>query len=265
MEQFDFCLTVLGARGSIPVSHKNVREFGGSTSCYMVRAGDETIFLDAGTGLIFAPDIPGKAPTILLSHLHLDHVLGLGMYPRLSQPGKLTHLMLKADSAEQAKEQLAALYSPPFWPLPLTDYAGDLDVVPLTPSFQIGEVHVEVDEGRHPGDCAVFRLWYKNKSLVYASDFEPDDASFSRLASFSRDTDLLLYDAQYTEDAYPLRKGFGHSTAEMGIELMEQCGAARLLLIHHDPLAFDDVLSARDHMLGRKNVSYARESEMILL
>ena len=265
MEQFTFCLTVLGARGSIPVSHKRIQEFGGSTSCYLVRAGGETIFLDAGTGLIFAPDIPGKAPTILLSHLHLDHILGLGMYPRLSQPGKLTHLMLQAESAEDAKKQLSALYSPPFWPLPLTEYAGSLDISPLTPSFQIGEVRVDVAEGRHPGDCVVIRLCHKDKSLVYATDFEPDDASFSKLASFSRDADLLLYDAQYTEDEYPLRKGYGHSTAEMGIEFMKRSGAKQLLLIHHDPLASDDDLSDREHRLGRKGVHYAREREVILL
>lgn len=265
MSHFDFCLTVFGARGSIPVSSKSIQEFGGSTSCYLVRAGDETIFLDAGTGLTFAPDISGKAPTILLSHLHLDHVLGLGMYPRLSQAGKLTRLMLPADSAEAAERRLSALFIPPFWPLPLTAYAGTLDIAPLAPSFQIGEVCVDVISGRHPGGCAVFRLRYKDKSLVYATDFEPDAASFSELVSFSRNADLLMYDAQYTEDEYSQRKGFGHSTAEKGIEAMEKSGAARLLLIHHDPQASDAELLRREQMLGKKNVHYAREREVILL
>ena len=265
MNHSDFCLTVLGARGSIPVSHRKIQEFGGSTSCYLVRAGDETIILDAGTGLIFAPDIPGKAPTIMLSHLHLDHILGLGMYPRLSQAGTLTHLLLPADSAEDAKTRLASLYSPPFWPLPLTEYTGTLDVAPLSPAFRIGEVRVETAEGRHPGGCKVFRLYCKDKSLVYATDFEPDAASFSALAAFSRGTDLLLYDAQYTEAVYPQRKGFGHSTAEKGIELMEQSGAARLLLIHHDPHALDDELLRRERMLDRANAHYAREGEVIYI
>ena len=80
MKEHNMCLTVLGARGSLPVSDTKRSRFGGATSCYMVQAGSETIFLDGGTGLVSAPALSGKPPVILLSHLHLDHVIGLGMY-----------------------------------------------------------------------------------------------------------------------------------------------------------------------------------------
>ena len=102
-------LTVLGARGSIPVSGPQFALFGGSTSCYMVEAGGETIFLDAGTGLLSAPTAFARPPVILLSHLHLDHVLGLGMYPRLSRPGEKTRLMLPAASAREARARTIRL------------------------------------------------------------------------------------------------------------------------------------------------------------
>lgn len=265
MEQSSMRLTVLGARGSVPVNSRRMMEFGGSTSCYMVQAAGETIFLDAGSGILFAPKTYEKAPVILLSHMHLDHVLGLGMFPRLSEAGALTRLLLRSDSSADAEAQLAALYAPPFWPLPLTQYAGRLDIQAISPSFRIGEIQIDTLEGRHPGGCLVFRLRCKGKSIVYATDYEPDEISFSELASFSAKADLVLYDAQYTAEEYAKRQGFGHSTAEKGLELLRLSGAAQLLFIHHDPQASDEELLRRERQLGVGSAHYAREGEVIEL
>ena len=261
MKKDGMSLTVLGARGSIPVSKAEQTLFGGATSCYMVQAGDETIFLDAGSGLPAAPSQVRKAPVILLSHLHLDHVIGLGMYPRLSQPGAVTRLLLKADTAEDALSQLAGLYSPPFWPLPLTQYEGRLLVEPLPALLRVGDVTVESMEGCHPGGCLVFRLQHEGKRLVYATDFERDETAFERLIRFCHGSDLLLFDAQYTAEEAAARKGYGHSSAETGLELLEHSGSKRLLLIHHDPYASDEELLRRERQLNRANVRYAREGE----
>lgn len=263
MSQSDFRLTVLGARGSVPVCRSSV--FGGDTSCYLVEAGDEHVFLDAGSGLIFAPELSGKAPVILLSHLHLDHILGLGMYPRLSEKGAVTRLRLPCSSAAEAGELLAALYAPPFWPLPLTDYAGRLDIETIPRAFSVGEIEIDTMQGRHPGGCVIFRLRYSGKALVYVTDYEPDDASFEALTTFSRGAALILYDAQYTRAEYEKRRGFGHSTAGKGIELLEKSGAKQLLLIHHDPHATDEELLRRERELGRADVRYARQGEEIKL
>lgn len=265
MQEHNMRLTILGARGSIPVSGIQQTRFGGSTSCYMVEADGETVFLDAGSGLVSAPVQFEKPPIILLSHLHLDHLLGLGMYPRLSETGAVTRLYLRAASTEEAKERLAGIFAPPYWPLPLTDYKGSLELEPLRESFRVGNILIDCMEGRHPGGCAIFRLSCSGKRLVYATDYEPDEASFSRLISFSRNADLLLYDAQYTAEEYESKRGFGHSTAEKGIELMKRSGAKSLLLIHHSPQASDEELLRRERVIGRENVHYAREGETICL
>ena len=265
MQEYNMRLAILGARGSIPVSGTQQTRFGGSTSCYMVEAGDETVFLDAGSGLVSAPVQFEKPPAILLSHLHLDHLLGLGMYPRLSESGAVTRVYLRAASTEEAKERLAGIFAPPYWPLPLTDYKGSLELEPLRESFRVGSVLIECMEGRHPGGCEIFRLSCNDKRLVYATDYEPDEASFSRLITFSRDVDLLLYDAQYTAEEAETKKGFGHSTAEKGIELMERSGAKSLLLIHHSPHASDEELLRRERESGRENIRYAREGATIYI
>ena len=257
-------ITVLGTRGSVTTGGRDREIFGGDTSCYMVRAGGETVFLDAGSGLISAPAELPRPPHILLSHLHIDHVLGLGMYPRLSQKGQETTIHVPVGPGEDPKELLDRLYSPPLWPLSLSDYAGTVRILPLTFPLRIGELTVEGLPGCHPGGSVIMKLTYAGRSIVYATDYEYEERSADHLEAFARGTDLLLFDGQYTEPELPARRGFGHSTAEKGLALMERSGARRLLLIHHDPRSTDDMLLAREAQLpGRAR--YARKGERIVL
>ena len=266
MAEFDgMRVTVLGARGSVPACGRQFTGFGGSTSCYMVQAGEQTVFLDAGSGLVSAPVDFSVPPVILLSHLHLDHILGLGMYPRLSQKGKRTDIYVPAAPGEDPQALLNGVYEPPYWPLTLKNYAGDVHISPLQAHLEAGGIAIDTLEGYHPGGCKVFRLRYNGKTLVYATDQEPDEDGFAKLAAFAKDADLLLFDGQYSEEEYESRRGFGHSTAQKGIALMQQCGAKKLLLIHHDPHSTDAELTARETALGRADVRYAREGETIVL
>ena len=136
MTSSDFHLTVLGTRGSMAIGSPAFSEFGGNTSCYMVRAGEETLFLDAGSGLLAAPDEYAKPPVILLSHLHLDHVMGLGMFSALSKRGQkvILYVPFCAD-AEEARSEIDRLFSPPFWPLKLSQMGAELQIRPLPSSF----------------------------------------------------------------------------------------------------------------------------------
>ena len=265
MDKNDFELTVLGARGSMAVCRPDCMTFGGNTSCYMVRAGDETIFLDGGSGLINAPTQFEKPPVILLSHFHLDHVMGLGMYPRLLIKGEKTIIYLPCESIIQGRAILNGVFSPPYWPLSLMEYTGTLILKPFRNRFKLGEVKIETMCGFHPGDCLVIRIFFHGKSLVYATDCEPGPKATLELAEFARGADLLLYDGQYAADVYPKREGFGHSTAEKGIEIMEQSDVRRMLLIHHDPHSTDSEILKREKTVNRKNVRYAREGETIAL
>ncbi|MCR5089578.1 MAG: hypothetical protein K6C08_08710 [Oscillospiraceae bacterium] len=231
----------------------------------MVQNGDDCVFLDAGSGLISAPADFLKPPVILLSHLHLDHIIGLSMYPRLSQRGKRTKLFLPADTAEEARHLLNSLYVPPWWPLTLEQYAGELRTDCLRFPLQLGNIRVDGISGNHPGGCLVFRLSCGDKALVYATDFEHDAVSTARLRDFAQGADLLLYDAQYSREAYESRRGFGHSTAEEGIALKDSCGVKQLLLIHHDPHATDADLLDREQKIGRDDVRFAREGERIFV
>ncbi len=261
----DFMVMVLGCRGSMAVSGKDYLTFGGATSCYMVKAGEQTIFIDGGSGLYFAPSDFKEDPVIIISHLHLDHILGLGTYPRLSMEGKKTRILIPAREEDDVKKNTDMVFFPPFWPVSLSDYRGDIRFERLCFPMTIGDIRIFGMEGNHPGGCYSIRVCYKGRSLVYISDYEYSEESFQRLAGFSENTDLILYDAQYTPEEYEKKKGYGHSTAERGIELKDICKAKRMLFIHHDPMSTDEILLERERRLEREDISYARDREVIYL
>lgn len=258
-----FLLTILGTRGSMASGDPSFSEFGGDTSCYLVQAGEESIFLDAGTGLMHAPAVFPKPPVILLSHLHLDHIIGLGMYSRLSAAGEKTYLYVPAQTQEEAVQKMDGIFSPPYWPLSLTEYKGSVCIRSLQLPFRVGDVLIEGMTGNHPGGSVIFRLSAQGKSLIYATDYECADESFGKLIAFSKDADMILYDGQYRATDMGQRKGYGHSTLEKGIELLEKSGAKRLLLIHHDPYCSDEGMRKRISGIHRENVGFARQGEMI--
>ena len=266
MTKPNFQITVLGCRGSMAVCRDGFSLFGGDTSCYMVQADDETIFLDAGSGLTAAPAVCPKAPVLLLSHLHLDHVMGLGMYPGRSPAGEKPRLYVPfCYSNAQARAKIDRIFSPPLWPVSLDVCIGGIHILPMKRALEIGPVTIDRMPGNHPGGSMIYRLRCGGKTIVFATDYEHGEPSFSRLVDFARDADLLLYDAQFDEREYEERKGFGHSTAEKGLELMKNSGAKRLLLIHHNLTSSDSILLEREKSLPAVNVSYARQGQTIVL
>ncbi len=114
----------------------------------------------------------------------------------------------------------------------------------------------------HPGGSLIFRVSDGTKSIVYATDFEHTDNNLKELAAFSAGADLMLYDAQYTQEQYPARRGFGHSTAEAGLWVQQESGAAQIRMIHHNPAASDEALREREE---QTHAPYARQGEVILL
>lgn len=255
-------VTVLGARGSVPVSGENVRRYGGSTSCYMVEAGGEYLVLDAGTGIVKAR-VPGDGPVhILLSHPHADHVIGLPMMPALTEKGREVHLWGEERGGRTVEEQLALLISPPLWPVTLAEYPADVRYHTLSFPLRLGRFEVDGMAACHPGGSTVLRVRACGKTLVYATDFEHTAENLPLLAEFSREADLLLYDAQYTPEEYARRRGFGHSTAEAGMEIARLGRVRRLVLVHHDPRHDDSQMEALERLLGAR---YAREGEVIEL
>ncbi|MDO4539081.1 MAG: MBL fold metallo-hydrolase [Coriobacteriales bacterium] len=208
------------------MSGNEFREFGGHTSCYLLEAAGQTLILDAGSGLIRAPVSLAKPATLLLSHPHIDHLVGLGMYAPAFAASPQLRLLVPARSDDEARSIIDALYAPPLWPVKLTEYKG-LEVAALPDTLALGELEISHVEGNHPGGCRAFKIRLGDKSMVYASDYECSKCSFERLVELCRGANLVLFGAQYSEDEYDAHRGFGHATPQVGLELMHQSGAAR--------------------------------------
>ncbi|SDB65552.1 MBL fold metallo-hydrolase [Butyrivibrio sp. INlla16] len=263
-----FSVTILGARGSIPVSGKEYNLYGGETSCYMVELGKQVIFLDAGTGIINAPDLKDKDNVyIILSHPHLDHIIGLPFFPELSKKDKTITLFGKRLKEKSIEHQIEKAFSKPYWPLTIAEYPSniiykDLEI-PL--ELQNGEekILVEAAEVNHPGGCLSFKITYMGKKLVYITDCELQSKPESNLIDYAKDADLILFDAQYTEKEYETKKGFGHSTLKMAKEFKELTNSKKMILIHHDPKHNDSELKKMEDSLKETDISYAKKGMKI--
>ena len=260
-------LRVLGTRGSCPSGGEGRSLFGCSTSCYMLETEERVVFLDAGSGLLNAPEeaLRGREIAILLSHAHIDHILGLPLFAPMFEPGRRIDIYCRSRGGLDGAAQLARFLSPPLWPVGLRELPADIVLHELRDGLRLGGVTVRCAEASHPGGSTLLRLERDGKSLVYATDHELalDGGS---LASFARGADLLLCDAQTPDGEGEKFRGFGHSSAAEALELQKSCGAKRLLLIHHSPMRRDAELLAAQAALPRDAAaSYAREGEVIEL
>ncbi|HEX8111424.1 MAG TPA: MBL fold metallo-hydrolase, partial [Kofleriaceae bacterium] len=239
----------LGVRGSIP-SPGPLTTAGGNTACVEVTAGDTRIILDAGSGLrTLGEERMRSGPrhsTILLSHLHWDHVCGLPFFTPIYVPGHRVEIASGPNGVMPTLDAIRALFRAPFFPVDFADIAGQVSVreLPPTDRFMIGDITITLARLNHPDPVYGFRLDHGGHAIVYATDtehFACVDPTLKRLAAGA---DILIYDAQYTPEEYPTKVGWGHSTWQAGAELARAAGVAQLVLFHHDPNRTDAQLAA---------------------
>jgi phosphoribosyl 1,2-cyclic phosphodiesterase len=211
---------------------------------------DPTVLLDAGTGLRRLPDLLGDRPfdgTILLTHLHWDHIQGLPFFTSGDRPDAHVSLLVPtADPATDAEGLLARMMSPPFFPIAPSQLRGAwrFGPVPRGP-FEAGGFRLEALEVPHKGGRTVgFRVSDGRSSLAYIPDHCPTAVGPGPLAlgeyhqtalELAHDVDLLIHDAHLRGEEVPAEGAFGHASAEYAVGLAERAGARRVALFHHRP------------------------------
>jgi phosphoribosyl 1,2-cyclic phosphodiesterase len=239
-----------GVRGSLPTPGPETVLVGGNTACVEVKTPTTRIVLDAGTGLRALGDsllASGEhlRTTILLSHVHWDHVMGLPFFSPIYIPGAEVSIASGAHG-QPLRELLHRQMSAPMFPVDLesvgarvvcTDFADGQRV-------QTGDIVFEIAKLNHPDPVYAYRIEHAGRAIVYATDTEHYSCVDPKLARLCRGADLLIYDAQYTPEEYagasgPPRTGWGHSTYAAGAELAEAAGVETLALFHHDPRRTD--------------------------
>lgn len=261
---------ILGARGSVPVSGKSFVEYGGGTTCVFLRMAEQPIVLDAGTGMLDLSQVLKKEEqqiTLLLSHPHVDHMLGLPLCPVVFDPGKAIHVYGVTRQGKDVKMQLSELLHPPLWPVGPEQLPAKFSFFELPETLQLGNVTIETMEGIHPGGVSLFRLTADGKRVVFVSDCTLTESLLPRLTEFARDCDLLLCDGQYSPQEWQGREHFGHNTWTAAARLGAACGAKNVRIIHHDPFRTDAQLdsAAKELTAIHPHCAFARAGETILL
>ncbi|HVK74545.1 MAG TPA: MBL fold metallo-hydrolase [Kofleriaceae bacterium] len=246
----DLTIHFHGVRGSIASPGVATAQVGGNTSCVEVVAGDTRIVLDAGTGLRDLGDrlitTGPSATTILLSHLHWDHIQGLPFFTPIYVPGNWIEVVSGPNGAMPLEAALRRQMCAPFFPVDFDDVSRQVRVREPRPgeAFTVGNVTVTMAKLNHPDPVYGYRLDHAGASIVYATDTEHFACVDPALARLAAGADVLIYDAQYTPEEYPGKVGWGHSTWEAAVALARQAGVRQLVLYHHDPRRADDAVAA---------------------
>ncbi len=245
-----------GVRGSIPAPGPETAIVGGNTPCVQVTGQDGTeLILDAGSGIrTLAPSDLGhsKSVHILLTHLHLDHIQGLLFFAPLFDPeAEIT--VWGPPGRAPLRRRLARYLSNPLSPIEIGELPARVTFrdVPAG-TFRLGELELHAALIAHRGPTLGYRIAEPGASLAYLPDHEPALGAKLPLAPISwisglalaRGTNALIHDAQYTEDEYAARRGWGHSSVHDTIDFAKRAEPERLLMFHHDPSHGDHRLQA---------------------
>lgn len=240
-------VTIWGARGSVPAPGPETQRYGGNTACVEVRGDDDTLLiLDAGTGIRRM----GEAVCcgfekihILLSHLHLDHIQGLGFFAPLYDPKAEVHVWGPASTTQDLRSRLIRYLSPPLFPIHMRELPNlILHEVPNGP-MEIGEFKIQSSMICHPGPTVGYRIESKAGSLAYLPDHEPKmgaetwptDPNWISGYALCRDADLLIHDGQFSRALYAERVGWGHSSLFDALQFAEIARVRRFATFHYDP------------------------------
>lgn len=267
-----FLVRFWGVRGSYPMPGPHTLRYGGNTACVEVQAGKHTLILDAGSGIIhLGHDLLQRSPgnlsfTLLFTHSHSDHLLGLPFFAPLFEGRALLHLFGPFQAERTMEQLITPLMSSPYFPVDIrtlpsirlfhTLRHGDCLVWPYgldTPRFESSHTRA-LDEtefrvlshytSHHgPDGIMMYRIEYAGHSLVYCTDVEWGNHYPPACTAFIRGADVLIHDAQYTDEDYKKgRYGFGHSSIKMATDMARLADVGTLILFHHDPCYDDDKL-----------------------
>lgn len=242
-------VTLWGTRGSLASPGPETNRFGGNTSCVEVRGEDGSVLvLDAGTGIRRLGDAivdEIKRVDVLLTHLHMDHIQGLGFFEPFFRPHIEVHLWGPSSTGLDLHGRLSRYLSPPLFPVRLRDLPCQLtihDVVSVG-SFEIGPFKIEADLVCHPGPTVGYRIEENGATLVYLPDHEPvlgtpdftGDPDYISGLGLARNADLLIHDTMFTAEEYPRYVGWGHSSLDHTLAFARAAGVRQLVTFHHDP------------------------------
>jgi len=260
-----------GTRGSLSAPGPNTVRYGGNTTCIEIRSdNDDLIVLDAGTGirelgLELAEQMPVKCH-LFVSHTHWDHIQGVPFFVPMFVPGNELIIYGPPDPLTMTgiEAVLAKQMEYPHFPVRVAELQADISYETLADgqTVDLGFAQVSTLLMNHPAMDFGCKVECDGKTLFFTGDHEPfyniyepgddDYADYEEIVKernqgivdFIKGVDVFIADAQYTEEEYALKKGWGHSTFERTLTLAKEAGVGKTYLTHHDTTRTDDQVDA---------------------
>ena len=246
-------ITVLGARGSIPVSGDNFARYGGATTSFAIVVDDLTVaFIDAGTGLM---DVAIRGLTlapsvgVFLTHYHWDHTQGLSMMEDMWRGSCDICVWGPGDPMATLERAI----SPPLFPVSIVDVPRIRFAITGGP-VEIAGISISPFAVNHPQGACGYRIEGPSRTVIIATDHEAGTDIDSGIVDVARGADVLIHDAQYLAEELVTHAGWGHSSYEQAVAAAQAAGVSELFLTSHDPRRTDDQI---DTMVERARTLFA--------
>ncbi len=246
-----------GTRGSIPSPGPKTVRFGGNTTCLEVNYREQRLIFDAGSGIRpLGLDIVERGPNaipIFLTHFHWDHIQGFPFFAPLYDAEDRIRVIGPRQKEIDVQNLFAGQMGPIYFPVPFSFVAAEMEFEHLNQgTYEVGDAVLDVMRVRHPSFVLGYRIKVGGRVVCFIPDNELEGDMYrelepdfrARLVDFVGDADLLIHDSMYTEEEYPRRVGWGHSTYEQSLRLAQEAGVGKLLFFHHDPTRTDYELEA---------------------
>jgi phosphoribosyl 1,2-cyclic phosphodiesterase len=260
---------IFGCRGSIPVANRENHKYGGNTTCLYVesKAGD-AIIIDAGSGIRelgnYLMQNRKDKLTMILTHYHWDHLQGFPFFvPVYMKSTKIS--IFGSNQESSAKKALSYQMSCPYFPtITLANLPAQFKFRELKKVLKVGPIRIQTMEMNHPNYTKGLRFTEDGKTLVFMTDnelFYPKNrAKYRSFVKFARGADILIHDAAYSDEIYPKKLGWGHSTYSQVMRLAKDSGVRHVVFTHHDPPTSDDFIDGILKQYRKANPRYKIEA-----
>ncbi len=272
MNNNNFVITFWGVRGSCPTPGPETVQYGGNTPCVQIVIDNKLLILDAGTGIRNLGnelEVQSSKVTadIFITHTHWDHIQGFPFFKPLYKKGNYFNIY----GCENIDKLLIHQLQKTFFPVQFDQIKSELKFTYLQENdlIQINKkLKVRVLRSNHIGVNFAYRIESRGKACCYLTDMEHSEADKHKLIDFIKKSDMVIYDAKYTDKEYCNgKKGWGHSTWQEGIKLVKAARAKKLILFHHAPHRNDKELEEieKKAKLVYPDTQAAREGMVISL
>jgi phosphoribosyl 1,2-cyclic phosphodiesterase len=234
---------IRGTRGTMPACGRRFIRYGGDTTCFSIETDEGLLVIDGGTGIIALNGVLADRKhlppiTVIFTHFHLDHLMGLPSFAPLYDGRADITFMADGSRRDDWRANLLNFMANPYWPAELTIAGANItfeDLGKPPGPRRIAGIKVSWCPVSHPQQCLAYKIEGPEATIVVATDHEHADSDLSAgFLEFCRSADHLIYDSMYTPEEYSHHLGWGHGNWQQGIQLALEAQVGDLILSHHD-------------------------------